>query len=110
MINKFSERLKELRENKSINQIVLGRHLGFGATAISSYENGRNEPAIDTLIRIANFFDVTVDFLLGVEDSPKWMEQLLEEEVNLLNEFRKLEIAEKDLVLSMVKALCKEGL
>lgn len=110
MINKFPERLKELRENKSINQIVLGRYLGFGATAISSYENGRNEPAIDTLIRIAKYFDVSIDYLIGVEESPKWMEQLLEEEVNLLNELHKLEITEKDLILSMVKALCKEGL
>ena len=110
MINKFSERLKKLREDKNINQIVLGKHLGFGATAISSYENGRNEPSVDTLIRIAKYFVVTVDYLLGVEDSPKWMEQVYEEEVNLLYDFRKLETAEKELVSSVIKALCREVL
>lgn len=91
----------------NMNQITLRKYLGFGATAISSYENGRNELSVDTLIQIDEYFDVTVDYLLGVADSQKWMEQLPEEEVNLLYDFRKLGASEKELVSSMIKALNK---
>lgn len=110
MINKFSERLKILREYKNINQTVLGKYLGYGATAISSYEHGRNEPSMDTLIQIAKYFDVSLDYLLGAIDSPKWMEQLSKEELELLQGYYKLQEQEKELVLSMIKALHKEGL
>lgn len=110
MINKFSERLKILREYKNINQTILGRHLGYGATAISSYENRRNEPSMDTLIQIAKYFDVSLDYLLGVTNSPKWIEQLSKEELELLQGYHKLQEHEKELVLSMIKALRKEGL
>lgn len=110
MINKFSERLKVLREYKNINQTTLGKHLGFGATAISSYENGRNEPSMDTLIRIAKYFDVSVDYLLGVEDSPKWMERLSKSDKELLKDYHKLPKQEKELASAMIKALYKGGL
>lgn len=70
MKNKFKERLRELRKRKRISQKELSKQFGYGASAISGYENGRHEPPYDTLIQIARYFNVTVDYLIGNENLP----------------------------------------
>lgn len=63
----FSKRLSMLRKSKGITQQELAEYLNFGYTAISNYESGRNESSFDTLIKIAEFFDVSLEFLLGFD-------------------------------------------
>lgn len=60
----FGENLKGLREEKKLTQNELAEVLEVTRQAISNYENGR-EPSYDILIRIAKYFDVTIDYLLG---------------------------------------------
>ena len=67
-LNKFSERLIELRKEKSLTQLQLANDLGFSRTAISDWESRNREPAYDTLIKVANYFSVSLDYLLGRED------------------------------------------
>lgn len=107
MKNRFAERLKELRTSKKINQKTLSYFFGYGATAISGYENGRNEPSYDMLIQLARYFDVTVDYLIGNEDNSKRMENITKAEFELLQAFRKLPDDEKKLVYTLVIALNK---
>lgn len=59
----FPEKLKFLRREKNISQKTLAAKLDFNYTTISNYENGRNEPSISTLIRIADILDVSLDEL-----------------------------------------------
>lgn len=66
--NHFGKILKELRLVKNISQRKLGEILGVANQTISSWEKGINEPDLDTLVKISKFFDVSVDFLLGVEE------------------------------------------
>ena len=61
----FKERLKSLRKEKGITQGQLAEILNYGYTAISNYESGRNEPSIKDIKKISDFFDVSVDYLLG---------------------------------------------
>ncbi|HIT72312.1 hypothetical protein B5E58_11370 [Tyzzerella sp. An114] len=61
----LSKRLKFLRKEKGVNQKKLGDFLGYGYSAISNYESGRNEPSLDILIKIADYFEVSTDYLLG---------------------------------------------
>lgn len=105
MMNKFSERLRKLREGKKISQKALSEYLGYGATAVSGYENSRNEPSFDTLIQLATYFDVTIDYLIGNEDKPKWLDTLTSSEADLLQFYRGLMPEERELVLALVKAL-----
>ncbi len=63
--NEFKTTLRFLRQKNHLTQTELGNILGYGCTAISSYEKGRNEPSISDLIKLADFFKVSVDFLLG---------------------------------------------
>ncbi len=67
-MNKFSERLRELRLEKDLSQLKLGKELGYTQAAIGKWEAGTRSPNIDSLIEIARFFRVSVDYLLGLED------------------------------------------
>jgi len=58
-------RLKELRQQKGLSQQKLADALGVLQTAIHNYENGNYEPDTATLIKIAQFFDTSVDYLIG---------------------------------------------
>ena len=66
--NKFVERLVELRNDRSLSQRQLAEALGSKRTTVSSWENGVSEPNITTLIKIAVLFDVSVDYLIGLEN------------------------------------------
>ena len=67
----FSEKLKELRREQNVSQENLGKVLGYSRTAISAYELGRNEPSFSELIKIADFFNVSIDYLLGRTNKPQ---------------------------------------
>ncbi len=60
------KRLRQLRMEKGITQTTLAGLLGISKSAISTYENGLRMPSEDTLIDIARYFKVSVDYLLGI--------------------------------------------
>ena len=64
----FKDRLKELRKERKLTQVKLGEMLNYGYTAIANYESGRNQPSIPDLKKIASIFNVSMDYLLGVND------------------------------------------
>ena len=68
----LSEILKALRNEKGISQVSLANILGLSQQAIAKWETGNSEPDTEMLIRLASFFDVSVDYLLGctIERSP----------------------------------------
>lgn len=68
IMNKFSQRLKELREENKLLQKQLASELGVSQVTIARWETGSREPSFDDLIRIARYFSVTTDFLFGLED------------------------------------------
>ncbi len=65
----FSKRLKMLRQKHRLTQSDLAEILELKPTAISNYESERNEPSFAKLIALAQYFDVSCDYLLGVTDS-----------------------------------------
>lgn len=67
-LQEFKDRLKMLRKEKKLTQVKLGEMLNYGYTAIANYESGRNQPSIPDLKKIASIFDVSLDYLLGVND------------------------------------------
>lgn len=62
----FRERLKELRVERKLSQADLAKELNVSQRSISSWETGFRQPDFETLERIAKFFDVTTDYLLGL--------------------------------------------
>lgn len=64
----FSVRLKQLRCAKHLTQAQVAQRIGVTPAMISAYESDLKVPGLDTMIRIANLFGVTVDYLLCRED------------------------------------------
>lgn len=66
--NHFKYVLKELRLEKKVGQVELAKQIGVSKGIISLWENGLREPSMNNLISLARFFDVTIDYLVGLED------------------------------------------
>ncbi len=67
----IGERLYELRKNAGLTQDALSSVLNINKHSISSYERNKSEPSDDLKILIANYFQVSVDYLLGLTDIPQ---------------------------------------
>ena len=65
----FAERLNELREEKNLSTKALGKLLGVSDATISRWENDVNEITADKLVKVALFFKVSSDYLLGLENN-----------------------------------------
>lgn len=67
-MNGFGERLRELRLERNLSSVQLGKELGVSGPTIIRWENETILPTIEKLFNIAKFFGVTSDFLIGLED------------------------------------------
>ena len=75
-------KIKELRERKEMSQAELAKMLNLSPSTIGMYEQGRRQPNHETLEKLADFFHVSTDYLLGREESPrKYMTQMLLDDV-----------------------------
>ena len=63
-------RLKELRKQRNISQLKLALDLNMNQNTISRYENMERQADYETLIRFADYFHVSLDYLLGREEQP----------------------------------------
>ena len=63
-------KLKELRKKRKISQLKLAMDLGMNQNSISRYETGERQADYETLITFADYFNVSIDYLLGRTDNP----------------------------------------
>lgn len=63
-------RIKELREKNSLTLRGLGKEINMSSSRISQYETGKREPKLETWQALANFFNVSVPYLQGIDDKP----------------------------------------
>lgn len=87
--------LKLLRNRKSISQQQLADIIGVSQQSINKYENHNVEPDIETLIKIADYFNTSVDFLIGHTDIEHIIEKvksydLNEDEIDVIDNYRLL--------------------
>lgn len=67
----FSQRFKQLRIEKQISQIQIAEVLGISRRIVQNYEADTSEPTLSKLIIIAEYFDVSIDYLVGRTDNPE---------------------------------------
>lgn len=65
--NIFPQRLKELRLKKGLTQTELGEKVGVKQNTFTNWENGKREPSFENLVKLADLFDVSLDWLFGRE-------------------------------------------
>jgi transcriptional regulator with XRE-family HTH domain len=90
----FGIRLKKLRENKKMLQKEVAHDLNITVQRYSSYENNLRVPEADILIKIAKYYNVSLDYLVGIEDrtylnKPGVLEKIegIKKEINQLEEY-----------------------
>ena len=64
-------RIRDLREDRDLNQTEVAKILGMSQTGYSKYETGENDLPTEVLIRLAEFYHTSIDYLLGQTDEPK---------------------------------------
>ncbi|MBR2876687.1 MAG: helix-turn-helix transcriptional regulator [Clostridia bacterium] len=102
------KRIKQLRAQKGISQQQLADVLGTSQQSINKYENHDIQPDISTLIRIANYFNTSVDYIIENTDIERLIEPIEKYDLNkgeckLIDDFRQLNSSEKESIEYIIK-------
>ena len=105
--------LSLLREEKHISQAKLGEIIGVTQPTINKYENHDNQPDYDTLKKLADYFETSVDFLIGHTDIRRKIEpteayDLNETEAALVDSFRALTPEQRQCIIMTMKAFLNQ--
>lgn len=102
----INEKLKEIRENAGMNKKEFSSYIGVKYTTYNGYETGAREPDSDFLILISRKFDVSIDYMLGLQDDKEILHayQLKAFEYDHIKQYRCLDTHGKDLVDYILKA------
>jgi len=105
--------LRKLREEKNISQQALADIVGVTQPSINKYENHSNEPDFQTLKRMADYFDTSVDYIIGHTDIRRKIEptqpfELNEAEAAVMEQYRALSASEKQCVELLLKTLLEK--
>ena len=64
------KRIRDLREDRDLNQTQVAKMLGMSQTGYSKYETGENDLPTQILIKLSDYYDVSIDYLLGQTNNP----------------------------------------
>lgn len=95
-------RLKQLRESRNLSQQVVADSIGCTTAAYSRYENGQRQPSIDTLIGLAEFYGVSVDYVVGRSEPSE--STLSEYELALVTASRNADMNVREIVLDVLES------
>ncbi len=110
-MEKFNDRLKQLREEVDISMNELAKSIGVSNAAICKWEQGIAEPKVTYLIKLSEYFDCTIDYLIGKTNEFQFSSQnenaqplkLSEKEKSLIEMYRELTPNLKELLIKTVK-------
>ena len=68
MSKSYNERMKDLREDKDLSQQQFAKLMGLSDVTIQSYEYGKSEPKVSTLIKMAKLYGTSIDYIVGITD------------------------------------------
>lgn len=108
----IANRLKELRLSQNLTQTELSKLLNIGQTTIASYENGKNQPHIMSLIAYAKFFDCTIDYMAGLDDGGAPVSSaptLPPDEKELLELYRQLNYEGKQRLIARAEVMIEDA-
>ena len=67
----FGDRIRALRESMNFSQVKFAETFGIGQSSVVRYEKGEASPSLELLVRIADYYDVSLDYVLGRTDNPQ---------------------------------------
>lgn len=100
----IGNQIKHLRDEKDMSQLSLSVKLGVSQESVSLYERNLASPSAEILVKIAEVFNVSVDYLLGLDSVKKRVgaNELDSFEVSLLSNYRKLSQSQKELFVKLL--------
>ncbi len=107
---KIAEKIKTLRKEREIKQIELAKAMNLSVQTISGYETGYAQPPLDVAVKLADYFQITTDELIGRENYATGIvevvgEQLTNDEKELLELYRKMNFQNKNQLIGFAKGL-----
>ena len=111
----MESRIKELREKRGLIQEILAAELGITQQMLSKYERDVTLIKVDILKKIATYFNVTTDYLLGVSDVKRdlqrqmKMNETLDEYYDLIEIYKDLDSYDKEMIWSIMQTVKKVG-
>lgn len=114
-VSMFPETLRKLRKSKKLNQAELAKELYISPSSISQYETGRTMPNRENLNRIADYFHVSPDYLMGTSKIPE-IEDMLNQEYypgitvsEVLKKIMQITGKDREAFLTIVDSLATHG-
>jgi transcriptional regulator with XRE-family HTH domain len=98
----FGDRLKSLRTNQKMSLKSLGEELDISVATLSNYERNDRKPDFDTIIKIADYFNVSIDYLFGRTEAKNQNHYILD---NLVNNFYDLSFEEQTMMSTLIANL-----
>ena len=111
----MESRIKQLREKRGLIQEILAAELGITQQMLSKYERDVTLIKVDILKKIATYFNVTTDYLLGVSDVKRdlqrqmKMNETLDEYYDLIDIYKDLDTYDKEMIWSIMQTVKKVG-
>lgn len=109
----MESRIKQLRENRGLIQEILATELGITQQLLSKYERDVTLIKVDILIKIALYFNVTTDYLLGISDAKRdlkgqmRMSETLDEYYDLIETYKNLDPCDREMMWSIMQVIKK---
>ena len=100
-------RLREIRKSRNTTMKKLGSELGLAESTISLYESGKRQPDFETVLKLADYFGVSVDYLLGRDTKEP---PLTDDEAFLLGAYRGFNVEGKQQAREFVTAMRRSGM
>ena len=106
----FYQRLKDLREDMDMNQTKIANIIGTSQSYYAQYENGNRPLPFDRVVELANFYNVSLDYIAGRTNDKRGLtrSELSENETNLIKNFRSLSIERQSRALERIQMLMEE--
>lgn len=107
MANSIGFKISELRKSANMSQFQLAKVLDIATSTLGMYETGKREPSLKVMQRIADYFNVTTDYLLGrPEKQTESRQQTINEaiETAMANDGKELDQHDKDVIKSLIEA------
>lgn len=101
----MKNRIKELRQKNHMSQIRLSIELEVSQETVSAYENGKYYPSFQTLLKLSDIFNASIDYIMGVSDMTKTSEFLNEKESEVIDIFRSLNRMEQELAIAYLNGM-----
>lgn len=106
----FCSRLKLLRTGNNLTLLQLGNYIGATKATISNLENGNKKPSLEIILSIAEYFNVSLDYLTGRTDNPDIMEhnnglKIALADFELIEDFKLLNKHEQNIIMGKISEM-----